>query len=178
MFEPLSRARGSAPRAWQVINLLWVAWFAAFAILNLYVARNFTVGLWIKFKVFGFPAATMLFMIPQVLWLSSKLPLPAADRTQRLRERLERRFTPVQLTVEDESHLHAGHAGAASGQGHFRIRFVAEAFRGVSAVARHRLVYAAVDDLMTPLASGHPAMTLPVQSDAATQHPQNIQKNW
>jgi intracellular septation protein len=137
-----------APRVWQVINLLWVAWFAAFAILNLYVARNFTVGFWIKFKVFGFPAATMLFMIPQVLWLSNKLSPPSADRAQRLRERLESRFTPVQLSVEDESHLHAGHAGAASGLGHFRIRIVAEAFRGVSAVARHRLVYAAVDDLM------------------------------
>ena len=50
--------------------------------------------------------------------------------------------------VEDESHLHAGHAGAAGGAGHFRIRIVAEAFRGMSPVARHRLVYAALADML------------------------------
>ena len=98
------------------------------------------------------PVATMIFLIPQVLWLSSKTtqipPPPAASRMQRLRERLESRFAPAQLTVEDESHLHEGHAGAAGGQSHFRIRIVSEAFRGIPAVARHRLVYAAVDDLL------------------------------
>jgi intracellular septation protein len=137
-------------RAWLWINLLWAAWFAAFAILNLYVAKNFAVSLWVKFKVFGFPAATMLFMLPQVFWLASKVASapPANPRAQRLRERLESRFAPAQLTVEDESHLHEGHAGAAGGQSHFRIRIVAEAFRGIPAVARHRLIYAAVDDLM------------------------------
>jgi|SRR5450432_3515987 BolA protein len=71
-----------------------------------------------------------------------------SDREQRLRRRLESRFAPTLLTIEDESHLHAGHAGAAGGHGHFRIRIVAEAFRGVSAVARHRLVYAAVGELL------------------------------
>ena len=73
---------------------------------------------------------------------------PAAGREQRLRQRLESRFMPTLLTIEDESHLHAGHAGAAGGHSHFRITIVAEAFRGVSPVARHRLVYAAVDDLL------------------------------
>jgi BolA protein len=71
-----------------------------------------------------------------------------ARRAELLRDRLESRFTPVQLLIEDESHLHEGHAGAALGLSHFRIRIVAEAFRGLSAVARHRLVYAAVDELM------------------------------
>jgi BolA family transcriptional regulator, general stress-responsive regulator len=69
-------------------------------------------------------------------------------REERLRQRLIERFTPVELLVEDESHHHAGHAGAAGGQSHFRVRIVAEAFRGVSPVARHRLVYAAVDDML------------------------------
>jgi BolA protein len=73
---------------------------------------------------------------------------PAASREQRLRQRLESRFMPTLLTIEDESHLHAGHAGAADGHSHFRITIVAEAFRGVSPVARHRLVYTAVDDLL------------------------------
>jgi BolA protein len=73
---------------------------------------------------------------------------PAAGRAQRLRERLESRFNPAQLTVDDESHLHEGHAGAAGGQSHFRVRIVSEAFRGISSVARHRLVYAAVADLL------------------------------
>ena len=142
--EPLA----VSARAWLTINLLWAAWFAAFAILNLYVAKNFAVGLWVKFKVFGFPAATMLFMLPQVFWLAGKASPQAVTRAQRLRERLESRFAPAQLTVEDESHLHEGHAGAAGGQSHFRIRIVAEAFRGIPSVARHRLIYAAVDDLM------------------------------
>jgi intracellular septation protein len=142
--EPLA----VSARAWLTINFLWAAWFAAFAVLNLYVAKNFAVDLWVKFKVFGFPAATMLFMLPQVFWLASKASPPAVTREQRLRERLESRFAPAQLTVEDESHLHEGHAGAAGGQSHFRIRIVAEAFRGIPSVARHRLIYAAVDDLM------------------------------
>jgi BolA protein len=71
-----------------------------------------------------------------------------SSREQRLRERLESRFAPVLLSIEDESHLHAGHAGAAQGHSHFRVRIVSEAFRGVSPLARHRLVYAAVDDLL------------------------------
>jgi BolA protein len=73
---------------------------------------------------------------------------PATNRAQRLRERLESRFAPSQLEVIDESHRHEGHAGAAGGQSHFRIRIMSEAFRGISAVSRHRLVYAAVDDLL------------------------------
>jgi BolA family transcriptional regulator, general stress-responsive regulator len=72
----------------------------------------------------------------------------ASNREQLLRQRLESRFAPTSLTIEDESHKHAGHAGAAGGHSHFRVIIVAEAFRGVSAVARHRLVYAAVDDLL------------------------------
>jgi len=71
-----------------------------------------------------------------------------AGREQLLRQRLESRFSPQLLTIEDESHLHSGHAGAAGGHSHFRITIIAEAFRGVSPVARHRLVYAAVDDLL------------------------------
>ncbi len=73
---------------------------------------------------------------------------PNESREQRLRARLVARFAPTLLSIEDESRLHAGHAGAASGQSHFRVTIVAEAFRGASPVARHRMVYAAVDDLL------------------------------
>jgi BolA protein len=69
-------------------------------------------------------------------------------RQSRLRQRLEASFAPLQLTVEDESHLHAGHAGAAGGQGHFRIYIVAGAFRGVPALTRHRRIYAALADML------------------------------
>lgn len=72
----------------------------------------------------------------------------ASGREQRLRRLLESRFAPEFLVIEDESHLHAGHAGAAGGHSHFRVTIVAEAFRGVSPLARHRLVYAAVGDLL------------------------------
>jgi intracellular septation protein len=143
-------------RTWQLINCVWVVWFALLAVANIYVARHFAESVWVNFKVFGISVATMIFLIPQVLWLSGKTtqvpptptPAPAPSRTQRLRERLESRFAPAQLDVEDESHLHEGHAGAAGGQSHFRIRIVSESFRGIPSVARHRLVYAAVDDLL------------------------------
>ena len=74
--------------------------------------------------------------------------MTAAGREERLRERLLAHFAPVQLSIVDESHLHAGHAGAAGGHSHFRVRIVADAFRGITPVARHRLVYAAVDDML------------------------------
>jgi BolA family transcriptional regulator, general stress-responsive regulator len=71
-----------------------------------------------------------------------------ATREERLRRRLIEEFQPLELQVDDESHLHAGHAGAAGGASHFRIRIVAEAFRGKLPVARHRMIYAALGDLM------------------------------
>lgn len=70
------------------------------------------------------------------------------SREERVRQRLTEAFAPLELHIEDESHLHAGHAGAAGGASHFRIRIVAQAFRGASALARHRMVYAALADLM------------------------------
>lgn len=54
-------------------------------------------------------------------------------------------FQAVQLKIEDESHLHAGHAGAASGGGHFKLTIVAPEFDGMSKVARHRAIYAALN---------------------------------
>ncbi len=65
-----------------------------------------------------------------------------------LRSALEQAFAPSELEVIDDSAAHAGHAGARSG-GHFRVKLVAEAFRGHSPLERHRLVYAAVAPLLS-----------------------------
>lgn len=70
------------------------------------------------------------------------------NRVDRIRETLQQAFTPVHLAVHDESHMHAGHAGAATGKGHFRVEIVAPAFAGMKPLARHRAVYAALDALM------------------------------
>ena len=70
------------------------------------------------------------------------------DRTDRIRARLQAQFDPIDLQVEDESHHHAGPAGAQGGMGHFRVRIVSAAFAGLSAVARHRKVYEALGDLL------------------------------
>lgn len=58
-----------------------------------------------------------------------------------MRAALGAAFAPIDLTVEDESHRHAGHAGARpEGETHYRIRIVSQAFAGASRVARHRMV--------------------------------------
>jgi intracellular septation protein len=60
------------PRTWLVINSLWVGWLALLAAANIYVARNFDESVWVNFKVFGITVAMLIFMVPQVLWLSTK----------------------------------------------------------------------------------------------------------
>jgi len=65
-----------------------------------------------------------------------------------MRERLAA-LAPVALELVDESAAHAGHAGARpSGGSHWQLTIVSEAFRGKNAVARHRMVYEALGDLM------------------------------
>lgn len=69
-------------------------------------------------------------------------------RIERIRGSLQDRFADAQIALEDESHLHAGHAGASTGRGHFRLRIVSSAFKGLTPIARHRAVYAALGELM------------------------------
>ena len=71
-----------------------------------------------------------------------------ATRVEAIRLRLQEAFAPLALEVIDESHRHAGHAGARDGRGHFRVRIVSAAFAGMAPLARHRAVYAALDGLM------------------------------
>jgi len=63
-----------------------------------------------------------------------------------LRQRLAV-LQPQSIAIEDESHRHAGHAGAKDG-GHYKLDIVAAAFAGKNTVARHRLIYDAAGDLM------------------------------
>jgi BolA protein len=58
-------------------------------------------------------------------------------------------LNPVQLEIEDDSHLHAGHAGARDGGGHYRINITSSEFSGRSTVARHRMVYSCLREMMT-----------------------------
>jgi len=71
-----------------------------------------------------------------------------AHRVMLIRSRLETAFSPVELEIADESHLHAGHAGAREGKGHFRVKIVAESFAGKGRLERHRMVFAALGELM------------------------------
>jgi len=65
-----------------------------------------------------------------------------------IRARLAAALPDARIELTDESHLHAGHAGASGGAGHFRVRVVSAAFTGLRTVARHRLVYDSVRDWM------------------------------
>ena len=71
-----------------------------------------------------------------------------STRLERLIERL-RVLEPEHLDVVDDSHRHAGHAGAADGRGHFTVLLVSKRFTGLNTLRRHRLVYEVVGDLMT-----------------------------
>lgn len=72
-----------------------------------------------------------------------------SGRLEQIRSRLLATFAPIECQLDDESHLHAGHAGAASGAGHYKVRLVSERFEGLNRIARHRLVYDCLGDMMT-----------------------------
>ena len=78
------------------------------------------------------------------------MSVPAAnpERMERMRQRLEAAFAPLALDVVDDSHRHVGHAGARDGRGHFSVAIVSDAFAGLSPLARHRAVYAALGEMM------------------------------
>ena len=73
----------------------------------------------------------------------------SSDRRERLTFRLEDGLRPDLLEVIDDSHRHAGHAGAADGRGHFTVLIVSQRFAGLGTLKRHKLVYEVVGDMMT-----------------------------
>ncbi|MDY6941923.1 MAG: BolA family protein [Pseudomonadota bacterium] len=70
------------------------------------------------------------------------------ERVETIKACLEKHFQPDHLEVIDESHLHIGHAGAQSGKGHFAVVIVAAAFADQRPLARHRMIYDALGELM------------------------------
>jgi BolA protein len=69
-------------------------------------------------------------------------------RMERMRAAFEAKLQPIELVLDDDSAAHAGHAGAASGGGHYNVRIVSLQFEGLKLVTRHRLVYDSVHDMM------------------------------
>ena len=69
-------------------------------------------------------------------------------RVALIEERLRRALEPQTLQINDDSAAHAGHAGAREGGGHFTVLIVSRQFTGKVLLQRHRLVYAALQDLM------------------------------
>ena len=72
----------------------------------------------------------------------------SAERVAEIERLLQAAFAPEELQVKDQSHLHAGHAGAASGKGHFDVRIVSDRFIGQSPLTRHRMIYDALGSFM------------------------------
>ena len=70
----------------------------------------------------------------------------STETIELLRQRLAV-LQPESITIDDESHRHAGHAGAREG-GHYQLQIVAQAFAGKSTIARHRMIYDAAGELM------------------------------
>ena len=68
------------------------------------------------------------------------------EKVERIRQLLTEALAPVQLDVIDEGHKHAGHSG--EGRGHFFARIVSPAFAGKNPIERHRMVYAALGEMM------------------------------
>lgn len=69
------------------------------------------------------------------------------DRIEKMRLRLAV-LNPVKLEIVDDSHRHAGHAGARSGGGHYLLQIISADFSGKSKMARHRMIYSALAEMM------------------------------
>jgi BolA protein len=91
------------------------------------------------------------------------------NRVERIAAQLRSGLKTTSIELIDDSHLHAGHAGARDGRGHFRVRIVSPDFEGLRTVQRHQLVYRTLGDLMqTDIhALGISALT-PAEADTRT----------
>ena len=144
--------------AWRKVSCGWAGFFLCVSLFNFWAAFSLSEAAWVKIKTFGYPAATFVFAVAQVVFISVKdskaggdsgLPSGAWERQggrQGLGERIAEKLAalnPLELEVRDESAMHEGHAEAGNGA-HFRVRVVSEKFAGLSHLQRHRLVYETV----------------------------------
>ena len=74
--------------------------------------------------------------------------MPETERSRALAARIGEALETTHVSVDDESHLHAGHAGAREGGGHFRATIVSNRFEGLNRVARQCLVFQALAEQM------------------------------
>jgi BolA family transcriptional regulator, general stress-responsive regulator len=91
-------------------------------------------------------------------------------RQKAIEQLLTEAFEPVELLIKDQSHLHAGHAGASDGRGHFDVQIVAAAFDGISRVRRHQLIYSALAPLLKTDIHALKIRALAPNEAAAGQH--------
>ena len=74
----MQRMMGTAielpPKNWRTLNMMWVVFWAAVGLINVYVIRNYSLDTWVKFKLFGVLGLTLLFVIGQGFWLAKHLP--------------------------------------------------------------------------------------------------------
>jgi BolA family transcriptional regulator, general stress-responsive regulator len=70
------------------------------------------------------------------------------QRIEKMTELLTAALTPSALSISDDSHLHAGHAGAQSGKGHFTLTISSDKFSGLSRLKQQQLVYQVLGDMM------------------------------
>jgi intracellular septation protein len=70
------------PQHWRTLNWMWIIFFVVMGALNVYVIYTFDEATWVNFKMFGTLGLTLVFVILQGLWLSSKLPKDAAPEAK------------------------------------------------------------------------------------------------
>ena len=86
-----------------------------------------------------------------------------------IRDRLSDKLAPRRLSIDDDSHQHAGHAGARpGGQSHYRVEIVSDTFAGMTLVARHRLIYEILADLLADTVHALQLRALTPDEDAAS----------
>ena len=160
----LSRAGAAARSGLERLNWSWVAFFAFMGALNLYVAYNYSTDNWVNFKLFGGMGLMLLFVVAQALFLARYVE----DGRERSRERRRRdpraprRARAAGARTGRRERAARGHAGqrraAARTGGSPSSR---RASPGKSTVARHRMVYQALGELMQ-----HPIHALAIMRGA------------
>ena len=147
---------------WFKLSLMWVIFFVVVGIVNLFVAYNYSMAFWVKFKVFGLLGATFAFSLLQGIWLmrngefieenpeteEASNETKKMSREEQITQLLVKALPGASIDLENESHLHAGHAGAQDGRGHFRLKIISDEFSGKRLLQRHQIIYQILGEMM------------------------------